>query len=142
MEETKTCIKCGRTLPITSFYVEGGIRRGDCKECRAEYRKQWRKQNHKLYLAQAKRRQDRQTDWLHSMKKLCVVCGESEPVAIDFHHINPNEKDFTIGKNRGRSKEWLSEEIAKCVCLCANCHRKVHARLINIEDYINNESPT
>ena len=24
------------------------------------------------------------------MKTPCIVCGESEPVAIDFHHINPN----------------------------------------------------
>lgn len=39
------------------------------------------------------------------MKTPCIVCGESEPVCIDFHHINPEEKEFTIGKHRSRSKE-------------------------------------
>ena len=75
------------------------------------------------------------------MKTPCIVCGESEPIAIDFHHINPNEKEFTIGKHRGKNREWLSQEISKCVCLCANCHRKVHVGLIDLNDYITDESP-
>ena len=44
-------------------------------------------------------------------------------------------------KHRGKNREWLSQEIAKCVCLCANCHRKVHAGLIDLNNYITNESP-
>ena len=47
-----------------------------------------------------------------------------------------NEKEFTIGKHQGRSREWLLEEIKKCVCLCSNCHRKIHAGIINLEDYL------
>ena len=139
-KETRICKKCGRELPIEEFELEhtknGDIRRGVCRECRAEYRKKWRKNNPELYHAQAIRRQNKQTKWLYSLKKPCVVCGESEPVCIDFHHINPLEKDFTIGKCRGRSKEWLYEEISKCVCLCSNCHRKVHAGLIDLTNYI------
>ena len=30
------------------------------------------------------------------MKTPCIVCGESESVAIDFHHINPDEKEFQL----------------------------------------------
>ena len=66
------------------------------------------------------------------MKTQCLICGETEPVCLDFHHKNPNEKDFTIGKRVSRSKDNLLMEINKCVCLCANCHRKVHAGIINL----------
>lgn len=142
--ETKVCKTCGKELPIEEFELEhtkyGDKRRGTCRTCRAKYRKQWRKDNPELYHAQAKRRQDSQGDWLNQQKTSCIICGETEPICIDYHHINPNEKEFTIGQHRSRSREWLLQEISKCVCLCANCHRKVHAGLINLKDYINNES--
>nr|DAV04229.1 MAG TPA: INTRON TRANSFERASE [Caudoviricetes sp.] len=56
-------------------------------------------------------------------------------------HKNPVEKDFTIGKNRSKGKENLLKEIKKCVCLCANCHRKVHAGIIDLNKYLNESSP-
>ena len=59
----------------------------------------------------------------------CRVCGESDIACIDFHHRDPEGKDFAIG--RAMAYEWTWEkvlaEIRKCVCLCANCHRKAHA---------------
>ena len=144
--ETKVCKKCGKVLPVEEFELEhtirGDYRRSVCRHCRAVYRKQWRKDNPDLYHAQAKRRQDSQGKWLHEQKTPCIICGESEKVCIDYHHINSEDKDFTIGKHRGRSKEWLLHEMSKCVCLCSNCHRKVHAGIINLNDYINNESPS
>lgn len=139
--DTKICNECKRNLPIEQFELEhtkkyGDIRRGTCRECRAKYRKKWRQENPELYRAQATRHQDRQSEWLKEMKTPCIICGESEPVAIDFHHINPEEKEFTIGKHRGKNRAWLSQEISKCVCLCSNCHRKVHAGLINLQKYL------
>lgn len=80
-------------------------------------------------------------EWLNSLKIKCVICGESEPVCLDFHHINPDEKKFTIGKHRNKSKENLLLEISKCICLCANCHRKLHAGLINLNKYLDKSSP-
>lgn len=136
MEETRKCKKCGKELPISEF-DEG---RHQCKECRRKYRSQHRKDKPEIHRAQQNRRSQRVKEWFYEMKTPCIICGESEPVCIDFHHIDPNEKEFTIGKYRSRSKEWLTQEISKCVCLCSNCHRKVHAGLLNLEDYINNES--
>lgn len=135
MEETRQCKKCGKILPISEF-DEG---RHQCKECRRAYRRKHRKEKPEIHLAQQLRRQQRVKEWFYTLKTPCIVCGESEPVCIDFHHPNPNEKDFTIGKHRSRSRETLKHEIDKCVCLCANCHRKVHAGLINLEEYINSE---
>lgn len=136
MEETRKCKKCGKELPISDF-DEG---RHQCKECRREYRRQHRKEKPEIHRAQQTRRQKRVKDWLYDMKKPCIICGESELVCIDFHHKDPNEKEFTIGKHQSRSKEWLIKEINKCVCLCSNCHRKVHVGLIKLEDYIKDES--
>ena len=135
--ETKLCKVCGRELPLEMF-DEG---RHQCKDCRKAYRKQRRLEHPEMHRAQATRRQNRQREWLNSIKTPCIVCGEAESVCIDFHHINPVDKDFTIGKHRNRKREWLLQEVSKCVCLCANCHRKVHTGLINLNNYITNESP-
>lgn len=143
IEKARICRKCGEELPIEMFDIEhtkhGDIRRRICKKCRRETKKAWRENNRELYIAQAIRRQNKQTELLHSLKKPCIVCGEAEPVCIDFHHINPEDKEFTVGKYRSRGKEWLIREISKCVCLCSNCHRKVHAGLIDLNLYIKND---
>ncbi len=109
--------------------------RNQCKNCRKEYRKLRRREHPEIHLVQSLRRQKRQGEWLDAQKTPCIICGESQPVCIDFHHVDPSSKDFTIGKHRSRSKLWLLNEISKCVCLCANCHRKVHNGLIKLEDY-------
>ena len=57
-------------------------------------------------------------------------CGESEPCALVGHHVDPAEKKFSLAEsnsNRQMSPKKVAAELAKCVCLCANCHRKLHA---------------
>jgi 5-methylcytosine-specific restriction endonuclease McrA len=63
----------------------------------------------------------------------CMKCGYNKCIeALEFHHKNPTEKDFSISK-RGHCRSWerVSEEIKKCDLLCANCHREIHAELDN-----------
>jgi hypothetical protein len=74
----------------------------------------------------------RKQEFVNSLKTPCVKCGEPEKACIDFHHLDPSTKDFTIGKATFSNKERLRKEVEKCVCLCANCHRKVHAGLISL----------
>ncbi len=63
----------------------------------------------------------------------CVVCGYDKYLgALHFHHLNPNEKDFTISNDRIKLVEAV-EESKKCILLCANCHAEVHAGLIELE---------
>ena len=68
----------------------------------------------------------------------CEICGYDKcKQALEFHHIDPNEKEFGIGeKGYTRSIERVKEEVDKCLLVCANCHRELHAGLINIEDII------
>ena len=65
----------------------------------------------------------------------CAICGLEDTClsVYDFHHINPEEKDFTISSGYFcNSWEKLIDELKKGVLLCANCHRRVHS---NIENY-------
>lgn len=61
----------------------------------------------------------------------CQECKQvHEPYVFDFHHIDPNVKEFGIGNNGNiRSWERVKIELDKCILLCANCHREEHARL-------------
>lgn len=67
----------------------------------------------------------------------CQRCGYNNYLgALDFHHINPTEKDFTIGNRDYKLKECV-EETKKCVLLCSNCHREIHAGLWDITEILN-----
>jgi len=76
---------------------------------------------------------------------VCRNCGGAfEDCCYDFHHLNPKEKDFTIGNvQTNGAKSWFKvrDELKKCVLLCANCHRLAHAGLIetDLQLYFNDE---
>ncbi len=46
--------------------------------------------------------------------------------ALDFHHINKEEKDFNIARYGTLSWEKIKVELDKCIMVCANCHREIH----------------
>jgi predicted HNH restriction endonuclease len=61
----------------------------------------------------------------------CVVCGYDRcSRALEFHHLNPNEKEFTIGFNKNMKFEKALNEAKKCKLVCSNCHREIHDGLI------------
>lgn len=59
----------------------------------------------------------------------CMICGYNRcPDALDFHHTDPRKKEFGLAVG-GLTRSWdkIKKEIDKCVLICANCHREVHA---------------
>lgn len=57
----------------------------------------------------------------------CSKCGYDKCIAaLDFHHINKNDKNFQISKNYKKDFLEIKSELDKCVLLCANCHREEH----------------
>jgi len=57
----------------------------------------------------------------------CQICGYGTCIeALDFHHVDPQEKDFNIS-DRITSFEAIKPELDKCELLCCRCHREVHA---------------
>ena len=62
----------------------------------------------------------------------CIICGYDKCIkAFDFHHLDPEKKDFTIGSNSSISWDRLKLEIDKCILVCSNCHREIHAGYTN-----------
>lgn len=65
----------------------------------------------------------------------CIVCGYNKCLdAIEFHHLNPKEKEFNIGKSVLTSLSWdkILKEAEKTVPVCGNCHSEIHAGMIDI----------
>ena len=128
--ENKICSKCGINQPLSNYHKNGFDRQGNqkyrgyCKTCANKIETE---------------RYHQKKDAIDSLKDCCIKCGESRLYVLDFHHINKDEKETTIGKMK-RGLKALQRETEKCVCLCANCHRKFHflerQQKITIEDYL------
>lgn len=64
----------------------------------------------------------------------CVKCGYDQCLkALEFHHMDPTKKDFTISNDHFRLQEAV-EETKKCILICSNCHRELHDDMWSIED--------
>lgn len=128
--ETKVCSKCGEIKPISEFALNKTKNDGhssECKSCHKKYRDSHYKINKEYYInksATYRKQRRNEFDRFKSTLK-CSICGESRPWCLDFHHINPSEKDVEVVKLI-ESPRKLEEEIKKCVVLCANCHREIH----------------
>lgn len=60
----------------------------------------------------------------------CERCGYNKTSrALEFHHLNPEEKDFEISKVLTRNIQSLKDEVDKCILLCSNCHAEIHEEL-------------
>lgn len=98
------------------------------KEELLEYQREYRKKNRELVSSKNKaKRKSRLLEAISLLGGKCNSCqGVFDPCVYDFHHLNPEEKEFTIGENMLVSKEKFLKEVSKCVLLCANCHRMEH----------------
>jgi hypothetical protein len=57
----------------------------------------------------------------------CEICGYDKCIiALEFHHLDPNKKDFNIGGSCAMSFEKCKKEVDKCILVCSNCHREIH----------------
>jgi hypothetical protein len=64
----------------------------------------------------------------------CAVCGYDRHVgALQFHHLEPSEKSFTISHGGiARALEKARVEASKCILLCANCHAEVESGTVSL----------
>ena len=64
----------------------------------------------------------------------CIFCQYNKyEGALEFHHIVSSTKEFGIGQ-KGHSRSWdkVKDELDKCILVCSNCHKEVHAGLRSI----------
>lgn len=134
----KSCTKCSEEKPFTEFSPRKGksLYNSWCKDCvrthnRIKYKsspedRQRIRRNHKNSSARNK------DYWRSYLKdKSCLHCGFNNPVALDFHHLDPKDKKNSVAvlKNNSYSIETIEKEMSKCIILCANCHRIEHSKV-------------
>ena len=120
----KLCRRCGTVKKLTEFYKRrnGNNTSPYCKICTKQ------------------QVIERQKDFKEKCVKYkggkCVNCGYKKCIgALEFHHLNPKEKDFSPshaklkGKTKGQLKDRIKKELDKCILVCANCHREEHEKL-------------
>ena len=60
----------------------------------------------------------------------CMKCGYDKCIdALEFHHNDPKQKEFQIGSGNTMAWDRIKEELKKCILVCANCHREIHAEV-------------
>lgn len=66
----------------------------------------------------------------------CIVCKYDKCIgALEFHHVDPSTKNFSIGTFYDEEKlKKVFDELDKCVVLCSNCHKEHHYGLISTEE--------
>jgi hypothetical protein len=135
----KTCTGCQETKNLTDFSFRNKAKdllAARCKSCHAKYAKKHYEANSDDYKARAvasnrvSRKKNR--EWIRELKRKsgCRYCDESEPVALDFHHVEKKIENIAILASRNVGRQKLESEVRKCIVICANCHRKLHAGLL------------
>ncbi len=97
---------------------------------RAYYRNYYKKNKDNIRARQKKKAQVNVAafkEWKATLH--CTRCSESDPSCLDFHHLDPNQKDKEVGSLRQKSLARIKKEAEGCIVLCANCHRKEHANI-------------
>ena len=128
--DTKKCCKCKTVKDLVQFNKNKSKKDGFsnyCKACKKLYEQVYYETHKQINFARAKSHREKRRQEIKQDLK-CAQCGESHPACLVFHHIDPTQKEYTIGYmlNRSYSLDRINVEIAKCIVLCANCHSKLH----------------
>jgi hypothetical protein len=64
----------------------------------------------------------------------CQECGYSKSVqALEYHHILPETKLYEPSKIiKDGLLDKILIELPKCILVCSNCHKEIHAGIIDI----------
>ena len=135
----KVCSRCNISKEATEFRKRSAVSHGLtawCKQCFSEYdreryknsdkERQRKKRNQKLVIEKS-----RNYIWEYLSNNPCIQCGESDPVVLEFDHVDRNTKVNNVSELLKFSIEKVKKEIEKCQVLCANCHRRKTAKQFN-----------
>ena len=99
-----------------------------------EYQRRWRQRHPEKHREDVQKYRGKQPNtharraaFIASVKAAssCVVCGESDTEVLEYHHVEP--KSFGLASASGKSRAAIEAEMRKCVIVCANCHKRLHA---------------
>jgi len=137
---SKVCPRCKEDKGFSEYHKSSKRKDGlqvNCKSCRKEIdSNSYLKSESRRNSIKSRRDENKKynSSLIYKYKRFCGChfCIENEPVALDFHHLNPKEKDINVSVAVSYSTDSLKREIRKCIVLCSNCHRKVHAGILII----------
>ena len=136
------CATCKRVLRNDFFYTSPSMIRRNvlfshCKQCAQD-------NNAERYDESSPTiRSNRVQIWKYIAPQ-CVYCGFNQHVsAMDMHHVDAKEAQIATlvaelaAVPNGFKAEKLLREAKKCVPLCSNCHRLLHAGVIGAQEIKN-----
>lgn len=133
------CTKCQQIKAEHDFFIRDkktNRLHAQCKICYKAHRLSYSLEHYRKYGDQyrerAKIRRAKIKENLHLQilqylsGKSCELCSENDIRVLDFDHLDPSTKSFTIARGITNGLNWdeILLEIKKCRILCANCHRK------------------
>ena len=114
----KLCQNCGKTKLVNEFYRrrKGRDLSPYCKPC--------------MVFQALKRQRKFKRQCVDYKGGKCQICNYDKFLgALEFHHTNPEQKDFSISQSKlWKFDEKIKKELDKCVMLCSNCHKEEHGK--------------
>jgi len=132
------CYKCERLLGADGFYPsslrqmrEHNRTAALCKDCRREWQRERIRVRGRATITRTQgilRAEKRRYVQDKKVAIGCTSCGEKHPACLEWHHTGEHEKDDSLARMIDKNRPYgvLDAEMAKCVVLCSNCHRKQH----------------
>jgi hypothetical protein len=112
----KKCSGCKQELQEVEFHKHPHTKDGlgsRCKKCDSDTKRN--------------KRQMQKKKAIQRLGGKCSICGYDKcDAALDFHHKDPNQKEFDPSYGKRMHFDKFMEEIHKCILVCANCHRELH----------------
>lgn len=110
--QAEALLDCPKHGKVAHILEERGYYR--CRQCRVEAVGRRRRKVKEILAAEAGGK--------------CLLCGYDRCLAaLEFHHLDPKTKSFSLSRRGARSIARLRSEASKCVLLCSNCHAEVEA---------------
>ena len=149
MKTEKTCKRCNQLKLIEEFPLNSPDIKGrryymsKCKKCMSEsvkpYVKKYKDNNPDKWKEYGKNTRNKRSKLLEDLRSEgCTKCGDKRHYVIEFHHLDPSQKEISISD---ASMKKIKSESKKCILLCRNCHAEFHhlekKTRITIKDYLN-----
>lgn len=144
------CKSCQRVLRNDFFYTPPSMMRRNvvfshCLTCaKANNTKRYSEKSHTM-------RSRNEHIWRY-LAPICLLCGFDQHVsAMDFHSLAIADEGAAFKKEKevaaliaavahtpdAYQAERLLREASQCIPLCSNCHRMVHAKILDASHYVN-----
>jgi hypothetical protein len=92
-----------------------------------KYHQLWKRIRYQVWFDEYKRQTFR-----------CVICKSNDPITLDFHHLDPNKKKYSIPTmiNQCMRIREIQAELKKCIAVCSNCHRRITDNSISYDEVV------